>query len=93
MRISLRAVCGWHAKATILSKPVARSSRSGRKERAASRAMPVPFDGYAEDTGRISQTCLVNFERNRYSVDCRFAGRVATVRAYAERIVLCMVRR
>jgi hypothetical protein len=50
--------------------------------------MPAPFDGYAEDTGRISQTCLVNFERNRYSVDCRFASRVATVRAYAERVVL-----
>ena len=48
----------------------------------------MPFDGYAEDTARISQTCLVNFERNRYSVDCRFASRVATVRAYAERIVL-----
>ena len=30
----------------------------------------------------------MNFERNRYSVDCRFASRVATVRAYAERIVL-----
>ncbi len=58
------------------------------EERAALRAMPVPFDGYAEDTARISQTCLVNFERNRYSVDCRFASRVATVRAYAERIVL-----
>jgi hypothetical protein len=40
-------------------------------------AMPVPFDGYAEDTGRISQTCLLNFERNRYRVDCRFASRVA----------------
>jgi hypothetical protein len=58
------------------------------EERAVLRAMPVPFDGYAEDTARISQTCLVNFERNRYSVDCRFASRVATVRAYAERIVL-----
>jgi hypothetical protein len=58
------------------------------EERAALRAMPAPFDGYAEDTGRISQTCLVNFERNRYSVDCRYAGRVATVRAYAERVVL-----
>ena len=30
----------------------------------------------------------MNFERNRYSVDCRYASRVATVRAYAERIVL-----
>ncbi len=58
------------------------------EERAALRAMPAPFDGYAEDTGRISQTCLVNFERNRYSVECHYAGQVATLRAYAERIVL-----
>ena len=58
------------------------------EERATLRAMPAPFDGYAEDTGRISQTCLVNFERNRYSVECRYAGQVATVRAYAERVVL-----
>jgi hypothetical protein len=50
--------------------------------------MPTPFDGFAEDTARISPTCLVNFERNRYSVECRYAGRVATVRAYAERVVL-----
>jgi hypothetical protein len=58
------------------------------KERAVLRAMLAPFDGYAEDTARISQTCLVNFERNRYSVDCRCARRVVTVRAYAERVVL-----
>jgi transposase len=58
------------------------------EERAALRAMPAPFDGFAEDTGRISPTCLVNFDRNRYSVDSRYAGGVATVRAYAERIVL-----
>lgn len=43
---------------------------------------------HPEQTGRISQTCLVNFERNRYSVECRYAGQVATVRAYAERVVL-----
>ena len=30
----------------------------------------------------------MNFERNRYSVECRYVGQVATVRAYAERIVL-----
>jgi transposase len=58
------------------------------EERASLRTMPVPFDGFAEDTGRISTTCLVNFDRNRYSVECRYAGQVATVRAYAERVVL-----
>jgi len=58
------------------------------EERAALRAMPAPFDGYAEKSGRISATCLVSFERNRYSVESRCVGQVATVRAYAERIVL-----
>lgn len=60
------------------------------EERAVLRAMPAPFDGYAERNCRISATCLVHFERNRYSVECRYVGQVATVRAYAERIiVLC----
>jgi transposase len=58
------------------------------EERAVLRAMPIAFDGFAEKSGRISATSLVNFERNRYSVECRFVGQVATVRAYAERIVV-----
>jgi transposase len=58
------------------------------EERPSLRAMPIPFDGFAEKSGRISATSLVNFERNRYSVECRFVGQVATVRAYAERIVV-----
>lgn len=58
------------------------------EERPALRAMPAAFDGFVEDTGRISPTCLVNFERNRYGVECRYVGRVATVRACVERVVL-----
>jgi transposase len=58
------------------------------EERADLRTMPVPFDGFAEKSGRISSTCLVSFERNRYSVECRYVGQVATVRAYAERIIV-----
>jgi len=58
------------------------------EERAVLRAMPAPFDGYAEKSCRISSTSLVNFERNRYRVECRYVGQVATVRAYAERIVV-----
>jgi hypothetical protein len=57
-------------------------------ERAMLRAMPVPFDGFAERSSRVSATCLVSFERNRYSVECRYVGQVATIRAYAERIVV-----
>jgi transposase len=58
------------------------------EERPALRAMPAPFDGFAEKSARISATCLVHFERNRYSVECRYVGQVASVHAYAERIVV-----
>jgi hypothetical protein len=58
------------------------------EERVSLRPMPAPFDGYAEKSCRISATCLVYFERNRYSVECRAVGQVATVRAYADRIVI-----
>jgi transposase len=58
------------------------------EERSALRALPSPFDGYAEKSCRISATSLVHFERNRYSVECRYVGQVATVRAYAERIIV-----
>jgi len=58
------------------------------EERATLRAMPPPFDGYAERAARVSSTALVHFERNRYSVECRYVGRVATVRVYAERLVV-----
>jgi len=59
-----------------------------QEERAALRPLPAPFDGYAERACRVSSTSLVHFERNRYSVECRYVGRVATIRAYAERLVV-----
>ena len=31
-------------------------------------AMPTPFDGYVETMGRVSSTCLVSMDTNRYSV-------------------------
>ena len=51
-------------------------------------AMPPDFDGFIEYTKRVSPTCLVIFEHNRYSVPAAFANRVVSLRAYAERIVL-----
>jgi transposase len=57
-------------------------------EQAALMAMPPPFDGFVEATKRVSPTCLVTFERNRYSVPAAYANRVVSLRAYAERIVL-----
>jgi hypothetical protein len=37
---------------------------------------------------RVSSTALVHYDRNRYSVDCRWAGKTVSVRAYAERIAM-----
>jgi hypothetical protein len=49
---------------------------------------PPPFDGFVEDMKRVSPTCLVAFERNRYSVPASFANRPVSLRAYAARIVI-----
>jgi len=47
-----------------------------------------PFDGFVEHTKRVSPTCLVNFERNRYSVPASFANRPVSLRIYPDRIVV-----
>ncbi len=47
-----------------------------------------PFAGYSENDCRISNTCLVRYDRNHYSVDCRAAGETATLRATATRILV-----
>jgi transposase len=48
----------------------------------------VQFDGYREEVARISSTALVLFERNRYSVHASAVGKSATVRVYANRLVI-----
>ena len=45
------------------------------------------FDGYVENTKRVSPTCLVTFERNRYSVPASFANRVVSLKVYPGRLV------
>jgi transposase len=47
-----------------------------------------PFDGFVEHTKRVSPTCLIHFERNRYSVPASFANRPVSVRIYPQRIVI-----
>jgi hypothetical protein len=46
------------------------------------------FDGFVEHTKRVSPTCLVHFERNRYSVPASFANRPVSLRIYPDRIVI-----
>lgn len=52
--------------------------------------MPVPaaFDGFIEYSKRVSSTCLITFEHNRYSVPASFANRVISLRVYPERLVI-----
>ena len=46
------------------------------------------FDGFVEYAKRVSPTCLVHFDRNRYSVPASFANRPVSLRAYPDRIVI-----
>ncbi len=50
--------------------------------------MPVMFDGFVEHSKRVSSTCLITFEQNRYSVPASFANRVVSLRVYADRLVI-----
>jgi len=50
--------------------------------------MPVMFDGFVEHAKRVSSTCLITFEHNRYSVPASFANRVVSLRVYADRLVI-----
>jgi len=52
--------------------------------------MPLgrPFDGFVEHTKRVSPTCLIHFERNRYSVPASFANRPVSLRVYPDRLVI-----
>ena len=57
-------------------------------ERTALMPLPTAFDGFVEQSKRVSPTCLINFERNRYSVPASFANRRVSLRIYPERLVV-----
>jgi len=44
------------------------------------------FDGYVEKTMRVSSTCLIKVDHNRYSVPAEWADRVVSVRVTANQI-------
>jgi len=50
--------------------------------------MPAPFDGYVENTARVSSTCLINVQRNHYSVPCELAGKMVSVRLYPSQVIV-----
>jgi transposase len=51
-------------------------------------SVPAAFDGFVEHSKRVSSTCLIVFEHNRYSVPASFANRVISLRVYPERLVI-----
>jgi hypothetical protein len=59
-----------------------------REEQPMLMPLPRPFDGFVEHTKRVSPTCLIHVERNRYSVPASFANRPVSVRVYADRLVI-----
>jgi transposase len=58
------------------------------EEKAKLMAYRGPFDGYREVQLRASKSCLVSFDRNRYSVASKAANQAVSLRAYAARIVV-----
>src|SRR5208283_1834548 len=46
------------------------------------------FDGFHEVEHAVTGTCLITFDRNRYSVMAKAAKRTVQVRAYADRITV-----
>ena len=58
------------------------------EERPNMMAVPVGFDGFIEHSKRVSSTCLITFEHNRYSVPVSFANRIISLRVYPERLVV-----
>jgi transposase len=50
------------------------------------RTVTANFDGYVEQMLRVSSTCLVRVDRNRYSVPADHAGKAVSVRLDADRV-------
>ena len=50
------------------------------------RPVTAHFDGYVEQMMRVSSTCLVRVDRNRYSVPASVAGQAVSVRTTADQI-------
>lgn len=54
------------------------------------RLMPMgrAFDGFVEHSKRVSPTCLITFDRNRYSVPASFANHRVSLRVYPTRVLV-----
>jgi len=57
------------------------------EERTSLMSASAPFDGFVELSKRVSSTCLVTFENNRYSVPACFANRPLSLHVYADKLL------
>jgi transposase len=93
---SLAALNDWLLQRCVaLWSGILHPDQSGRtvaevwqEERAHLMVLPRPFDGFVEHAKRVSPTCLVHVDRNRYSVPASYANRPVSVRVYADRLVV-----
>lgn len=58
------------------------------EERASLMQLPVAFDGFIDLSKRVWSTCLISFERNRYSAPAHFANYPVSMRFYPDRLVV-----
>lgn len=58
------------------------------EERSQLMALPTPFDAFVEQAKRVTSTCLVHHECNRYSVPASYANRAISLRIYADKLVM-----
>lgn len=58
------------------------------KESGLLRKITTPFVSYVEHLLRVSRTCLVRVDRNRYSVPAQWVGQVVSVRISADTVTI-----
>ncbi|RLA01594.1 MAG: IS21 family transposase, partial [Gammaproteobacteria bacterium] len=52
------------------------------------RKITTPFVSYIEDLLRVSKTCLIRTDRNRYSVPAKWVGQIVSVRMSADSVTV-----
>ena len=57
-----------------------------REEKPYLRRQNTVFSGYTTEERRAGSQCLVRFDSNNYSVPCEYAGKLFSVRIFAERV-------
>lgn len=92
---NLEALNNWlEDRCTVLWSETAHGSLPGsiadvwEAEKPVLMPLPTAFDGFVELSKRVSPTCLITFDRNRYSVPSSFANRPVSLHIYPERLVI-----